>query len=85
MKEFGAKVEALAAFCAGQGIDLVYHHHMGTVVETPDEIDAFMAATGFSINQLTPTTAPKIQPTSCQADAARCIGVGVHMFNAVQY
>ncbi|GGG20249.1 myo-inosose-2 dehydratase [Rhizobium wenxiniae] len=46
MKVFGAKVEELAAFTAGQGIHLVYHHHMGTVVETPEEIDAFMAATG---------------------------------------
>ena len=40
------QAEALAAFTARQGIDLVYHHHMGTVVETPEEIDAFMAATG---------------------------------------
>ena len=31
---------------ATRGIALVYHHHMGTVVETPEEIDAFMAATG---------------------------------------
>ncbi|MFD0979964.1 myo-inosose-2 dehydratase [Tropicimonas aquimaris] len=46
MRDFGAKVEALAAYTADQGIDLVYHHHMGTVVETPEEIDAFMAATG---------------------------------------
>lgn len=46
MKAFGAKVEELAAFTASQGIDLVYHHHMGTVVENADEIDAFMAATG---------------------------------------
>ncbi len=46
MKAFGAKVEELAAFTASQGIKLVYHHHMGTVVETPEEIDAFMAATG---------------------------------------
>ncbi|MBW9091118.1 myo-inosose-2 dehydratase [Rhizobium wenxiniae] len=46
MKAFGAKVEELAAFTASQGIKLVYHHHMGTVVETPEEINAFMAATG---------------------------------------
>ncbi|KFB08049.1 myo-inosose-2 dehydratase [Nitratireductor basaltis] len=46
MKEFAAKVEEIARFCNAQGIDLVYHHHMGTVVQTPDEIDAFMAATG---------------------------------------
>ncbi|GAB4523883.1 MAG: myo-inosose-2 dehydratase [Roseibium sp.] len=46
MRSFGARVEELAAFCAAQGVELVYHHHMGTVVETPEEIDAFMAATG---------------------------------------
>ncbi|WP_435256834.1 myo-inosose-2 dehydratase [Thioclava sp. FR2] len=46
MKDFGAKVEEIAAYCAAQGIDLVYHHHMGTVVQSPEDIDAFMAATG---------------------------------------
>lgn len=46
MRAFGAKVEEIAAYCAGQGIDLVYHHHMGTVVQSPDDIDRFMAATG---------------------------------------
>lgn len=44
--EFGAGVEALAAFTAAQGISLVYHHHMGTVVETPQEIDLLMGNTG---------------------------------------
>lgn len=43
---FGVGVEALAQFTADQGITLVYHHHMGTIVETPDEIDLFMAHTG---------------------------------------
>lgn len=46
MAAFGARIEAFAAYMAAQGIELSYHHHMGTVVETPDEIDAFMAATG---------------------------------------
>ncbi|KIC08973.1 inosose dehydratase [Leisingera sp. ANG-M1] len=46
MASFGDRVEELAQYCAGQGIALVYHHHMGTVVETPQEIDAFMAASG---------------------------------------
>jgi inosose dehydratase len=46
MAAFGAKMEAFAAYLAGQGITLAYHHHMGTVVESPEEIDAFMAATG---------------------------------------
>ncbi|MCM2473506.1 myo-inosose-2 dehydratase [Rhizobium sp. CG5] len=43
---FGAGVEALAEFSASQGISLVYHHHMGTVVESEDEIDKLMAHTG---------------------------------------
>jgi inosose dehydratase len=43
---FGAGVEAMAAFAAVQGVTLVYHHHMGTIVETPGEIDLLMANTG---------------------------------------
>jgi inosose dehydratase len=46
MADWGASVEAFAQYLAGQGIALAYHHHMGTVVESPDDIDAFMAATG---------------------------------------
>jgi inosose dehydratase len=43
---FGADVEAIAEFTAARGLTLVYHHHMGTIVESPHEIDHFMAATG---------------------------------------
>lgn len=46
MTGFGAKMEEFAAYLAGEGITLAYHHHMGTVVESPEDIDAFMAATG---------------------------------------
>ncbi|TGD66052.1 myo-inosose-2 dehydratase [Tabrizicola sp. WMC-M-20] len=46
MEAFGTKLEAFAAYLASEGIMLVYHHHMGTIVESPDEIDALMAATG---------------------------------------
>lgn len=44
--QFCAGVEAIAAYCAQQGIHLVYHHHMGTVVQTRQEIDRLMAGTG---------------------------------------
>lgn len=43
---FGAGVEALAEYAAAQGIALVYHHHMGTIVESEEEIDKLMARTG---------------------------------------
>jgi len=45
-KSFGAGIEALAEFAASHGITLVYHHHMGTIVETEWEIDRLMVATG---------------------------------------
>ncbi|OQP84081.1 myo-inosose-2 dehydratase [Rhizobium rhizosphaerae] len=45
-EKFGADLEAIAAYCAEQGIDLVYHHHMGTIVQTGEEIDRLMAVTG---------------------------------------
>ncbi len=43
---FGAGVEALAEFTAGQGVTLVYHPHMGTIVQSEDEYDRFMDVTG---------------------------------------
>lgn len=45
-KSFGEKLEELARYCSEQGIDLVYHHHMGTVVQTAEEIDLLMANSG---------------------------------------
>ncbi|QYK42161.1 MAG: myo-inosose-2 dehydratase [Paracoccaceae bacterium] len=46
MQAFCARLEAFAAYLSGQGITLVYHHHMGTIIEAPEDIDALMAATG---------------------------------------
>lgn len=46
MTEFCARLEDFAAYLAGQGVTLVYHHHMGTIIESPDEIDALMVGTG---------------------------------------
>ncbi len=46
MKRFGENMERFATYLASEGLPLVYHHHMGTVVETGPEIDAFMNATG---------------------------------------
>lgn len=52
---FAAGIEALAAFTAAQGITLVYHHHMGTIVETEAEIDRLMALTGPHMHLLLDT------------------------------
>jgi inosose dehydratase len=45
-KAFGAAMEELAQFTASQGLQLAYHHHMGTIVEKREEIGRFMEATG---------------------------------------
>lgn len=49
MKDYGRKVTAFGEWCAEQGMPLSYHHHMGAVVETEAELDAFMAASGPGI------------------------------------
>ena len=46
MATFCAKLEDFAAYLASEGVTLVYHHHMGTIIESPDDIDALMAGTG---------------------------------------
>ena len=52
---FCAGVEAIAEYCAGQGITLVYHHHMGTVVENREEIGRLMDGTGPATHLLLDT------------------------------
>jgi inosose dehydratase/3D-(3,5/4)-trihydroxycyclohexane-1,2-dione acylhydrolase (decyclizing) len=37
------------------GLTLVYHHHMGTVIQTEDEIDRMMASTGPAVKLLLDT------------------------------
>lgn len=53
--EFGRGIEALAEYSAAQGITLVYHHHMGTIVESEAEIDRFMEVTGPATHLLLDT------------------------------
>lgn len=50
--EFGARLEALAQYSADQGLPMVYHAHMGTVVQTPEEIDLLMQHTGPAMKLL---------------------------------
>ena len=53
--EFGRRMTLVANAVAAAGLELVYHHHMGTVVQTGAEIDALMAATGPSVRLLLDT------------------------------
>jgi myo-inosose-2 dehydratase len=42
---WGARMTEFAAMVAGAGLKLCYHHHMGTIVQSEADIDAFMANT----------------------------------------
>jgi inosose dehydratase len=53
--EFGRRVTAVADGVLSEGVRLVYHHHMGTVVEDEADIAAFMNATGSSVHLLLDT------------------------------
>ena len=53
--QFGARMTEVADRTLEEGVRLVYHHHMGTVVESEAEIDALMAATGPSVHLLLDT------------------------------
>ncbi len=52
MADFCQKIEAFAAYLASEGVTLVYHHHMGTIIESPEEIDALMEGTGPHLHLL---------------------------------
>jgi inosose dehydratase len=53
--EFGRRVTAVAERTWSEGVRLVYHHHIGTIVESEADIDAFMAATGEAAHLLLDT------------------------------
>ena len=52
---FGDAMTEVAAHAAGHGLALSYHHHMGTVVQSAQDIDAFMNATGDAVGLLLDT------------------------------
>ncbi len=52
---FGARMTAVAEHTRALGVHLAYHHHMGTVVQSADDIDALMAATGPAVHLLLDT------------------------------
>jgi len=54
-RQFGRRVTQVAAATAAEGVRLVYHHHMGTVVQSEADIDALMDATGPEVGLLLDT------------------------------
>ncbi|MBV8876898.1 MAG: myo-inosose-2 dehydratase [Gammaproteobacteria bacterium] len=52
---FGERLTQIAAATAAEGVQLAYHHHMGTVVQSEADIDAMMQATGAEVGLLLDT------------------------------
>lgn len=54
-KPYGHEMTELAKRLADEGLKLCYHHHMGTIIETRDDIARFMDAVGEPVNLLLDT------------------------------
>ena len=54
-REFGRRLTQLAAMTAAEGVRLTYHHHMGTVVQSQEDIDTLLDATGAEVALLLDT------------------------------
>ncbi|WP_431025210.1 myo-inosose-2 dehydratase [Halomonas sp. H5] len=49
---FIPRLNRVADYCQAQGVTIAYHHHLGTLIETPEEIDRLMAETTPSVGLL---------------------------------
>lgn len=46
---FGHRLTQVADYIASEGLRFAYHHHLGTVVERPEDLDAFLRHTGETV------------------------------------
>ncbi len=51
-REYGAKMTDFAEWCSDQGMDISFHYHMGTAVETEKDIDLMMKHSGEAVKLL---------------------------------
>jgi inosose dehydratase len=50
--DYGRRITRLAERMAEFGVAMAFHHHMGTIVETDEEVGRLMAATGDAVGLL---------------------------------
>src|SRR5437879_4303520 len=51
-RDYADRVTALARYTLSRGVRLAYHHHMGSYVETPSDVDQLMALVGDEVGLL---------------------------------
>ncbi|WP_416777693.1 myo-inosose-2 dehydratase [Xenorhabdus budapestensis] len=54
-QEYGEKLTEFAHYSQSQGVQIAYHHHMGTVIESAEDIDNLMKNTGEEVGLLLDT------------------------------
>ncbi|OCQ52118.1 Inosose dehydratase [Photorhabdus australis subsp. thailandensis] len=54
-QEYGEKLTEFACYTQEQGVQIAYHHHMGTVIETAEDVDHLMENTGDEVGLLLDT------------------------------
>jgi len=54
-QDYGERLTKVAEYCLSEGVQIAYHHHMGTVIETGEEIDLLMQHTGEAVGLLLDT------------------------------
>ncbi|AVO99180.1 MULTISPECIES: myo-inosose-2 dehydratase [Enterobacter] len=54
-QEYGEKLTAFARYTQQQGVQIAYHHHMGTVIESAEDVDNLMTHTGEEVGLLLDT------------------------------
>ncbi|MDX7990990.1 myo-inosose-2 dehydratase [Xenorhabdus littoralis] len=54
-QKYGEKLTEFARYTQSQGVQIAYHHHMGTVIESAEDIDNLMENTGEEVGLLLDT------------------------------
>jgi inosose dehydratase len=54
-KRFGKRLSAVSKACADRGLTLCYHHHMGTIVQSANDIEAMMQESDANVHLLLDT------------------------------
>ncbi len=52
MKVYGRKMTAFAEHCHDESVPISFHHHMGTAIETEDDVNRLMNHTGEAVKLL---------------------------------
>ena len=50
ISSYALKISEVAKWCADRGMPMAYHHHMGSIIETEDDVNWLMDASSSDLN-----------------------------------